>query len=313
MPTPSLLMVRSVSKSFGAQQAVDSLSFQVKKGEIFALLGPNGAGKTTTVRMLMQIIQPDSGSIAFDLGLPTSGPIQPHVGYLPEDRGLFKEVGILKTMVYMGILRGMSRQDAHRDALVWLEKLELADRAKDRLDTLSKGNQQKVQFAAAILHKPVFAVLDEPFSGFDPVNQDLFVDIISQLRKEGTTVLLSAHQMPLVERLADRILLMNAGREALQGTVGELTALHTARCLLRLTLGGPLNNAIHLEHPAIASWKSSEPDTLEIHLKDTDSLSDLLTYLSRELDIRDIHRDRPDLHQIYIQTLAAAKEKGESA
>jgi len=309
MPRPPLLQVDSISKAFGTQKAVDQLSFQVQKGEIFALLGPNGAGKTTTVRMLMQIIQPDSGEITFHLDLPANTAIHPHVGYLPEDRGLFKEIGILKTMIYMGILRGMPRSTAHREACAWLDRLGLADRAKDRLDTLSKGNQQKVQFAAAILHKPVFAILDEPFSGFDPVNQDLFVDIIAQLRKEGTTVLLSAHQMPLVERLADRILLLNAGKEALQGNVDTLTALHTAKGILRLTLGQPLNDATLLNHPAISSWQIPEPQQLVLHLKDTDSLSNLLAFLAADLDIRDIHRDRPDLHQIYIQTLAAIPKK----
>ncbi len=166
------LEVSGITKRFEKVNAVDELSFHIQEGEIFALLGPNGAGKTTTVRMMLNIIRPDSGSIRYCIdGIHIAAPSSHELGYLPEDRGLYKEIPIEKTLIYMGILRGMRQDDAARATIQWLERVGLKDRAKDKLEALSKGNQQKVQFISAILHKPAFAILDEPFSGLDPINQ----------------------------------------------------------------------------------------------------------------------------------------------
>ncbi len=235
--TSMLLETNDVTKRFGTVSAVDGLSFGVQRGEIFALLGPNGAGKTTMVRMLIGIIRPDAGSIRFLTGDAPTNTLPPqHTGYLPEDRGLYGGIPVLKTLIFMGVIRGMERAAARLAAEQWLERLDLLDRAHEKLDTLSKGNQQKVQFIASILHRPLFAVLDEPFSGLDPINQDLFLDILRELRDGGTTVLLSAHQMQLVERLADRVLLMNRGRCILQGTIDEIrrSASASSRILLKV-------------------------------------------------------------------------------
>ena len=214
-----IVRVDRVEKSFDSVKAVDGISFEVQPGEIFALLGPNGAGKSTLVRMLLGILRPDAGTISYSLGNP---PEPRDLGYLPEDRGLYKDVPVLRTLTYFGTLRGMDRSAAETAAREWLGRLSLAERATDKLETLSKGNQQKVQFIASILHRPRFAVLDEPFSGLDPLNQSFFLDLLRELRDGGTTILLSAHQMELIERTADRVLLMGRGREVLSGTIEEV-------------------------------------------------------------------------------------------
>lgn len=219
----AILEVRSISKAFGARRAVDARSFEVRRGEVFALLGPNGAGKTTTVRMLLGIFRPDVGAVSYRFGSNGAEGYDPaRIGYLPEERGLYREKPILETLAYFGVLRGLPRREATVRAAEWLERLGLADRAKEKVDALSKGNQQRVQLAAAVLHRPALAVLDEPFSGLDPVAQDFFLDLVRALRDGGTTILLSAHQMALVERAADRLLLLNGGRAILQGSVEEV-------------------------------------------------------------------------------------------
>ena len=216
-----MLAVREVHKSFGDLQAVAGVSFEVRPREVFGFLGPNGAGKTTTLRMIMGITRPDRGTVTFD-GRPEVE--RARVGYLPEERGLFEDAPVVDTLVYLGCLRGLSRAEARKVGQQWLERLGLADRAKAKVGTLSKGNQQKIQFACAILHRPALAVLDEPFSGLDPLNQEVFIDMIGELRRAGTAVLLSAHQLNLVERLCDRILLISKGRELLAGTLESIRA-----------------------------------------------------------------------------------------
>ena len=223
MVSTPFLTVSEVHKRFATVHAVAGVSLAVFPGEIFALLGPNGAGKTTLLRMLAGITRPDSGSVGWTGPVSARGTLNAGLsGYLPEDRGLYQDVPVLKTLAYFGRLRGMAREDAAGAARAWLERLSLADRGGEKLGALSKGNQQKVQFAAAVLHRPRFAILDEPFSGLDPLNQELFIGLVQELRDAGTTVLLSAHQMPLVERLADRVFLMHRGREIQYGTVAEI-------------------------------------------------------------------------------------------
>jgi ABC-2 type transport system ATP-binding protein len=220
--TDTFLSVSNVRKQYATVLAVNDISFHVARGEIVALLGPNGAGKTTLLRMLVRITRPDSGTIKWD---GADAPIsRMALGYLPEDRGLYQDIPIRKTLSYFARLRGVPAPQATQRASEWLERLGLSDRAGEKLGALSKGNQQKVQFAAAILHGPRIAILDEPFSGLDPVNQEAFLDIVRELRDAGTTILLSAHQMSLVERVADRVFVMHRGRELLHAPTSELVS-----------------------------------------------------------------------------------------
>ncbi len=219
----AFLSITDVEKRYATVLAVDGISLDVHEGELVALLGPNGAGKTTLLRMLVGITRPDRGTIAWP-GAGSARLAPADLGYLPEDRGLYQDIPVVRTLAYFARLRGVPAAEADRSAREWLERLGLAERAGERLGALSKGNQQKVQFAAAVLHRPRFAILDEPFSGLDPLNQELFLDLVRGLRSAGTTVLFSAHQMALVERLADRVFVMHRGRELLHGATRDLVA-----------------------------------------------------------------------------------------
>jgi ABC-2 type transport system ATP-binding protein len=301
-----ILRVHAVEKTFGRVKAVDGLSFDVARGEIFALLGPNGAGKTTTIRMLVGIIRPDAGTVEFGLSATPTATLQAHeIGYLPEDRGLYKEIPILRTLTYFGILRGMDRRAASHAAGSWLERFGLLDRAGDKLDALSKGNQQKVQFISAILHRPAFAVLDEPFSGLDPINQEAFLDLLSELRAAGTTILLSAHQMQLVERIADRILVVNRGREVLAGSLGEIRerAGLGNRIYFRVD-GDPDTNAI-AAHGDVASVARTDHGEVAVTVREGRTLGDVLATAGSSMRVLAVRSEAVSLHDIYIHAVEA--------
>jgi ABC-2 type transport system ATP-binding protein len=298
----TLLEVRGVRKSFGEVTAVDRLSFDVQAGEIFALLGPNGAGKTTMVRMLLDIIRPDQGDITFLVqGSPTNRIAPQDAGYLPEDRGLFKDQPIIRTLVFMGVIRGMERSVAKRKAESWLERLDLGNRATEKLDALSKGNQQKVQFIASVLHGPRLAILDEPFAGLDPLNQELFLDILRDLRDQGTTVLLCAHQMQLVERLADRVLLINRGRSVLHGPIEEIRQGASASSRILLTVEGSpqLDRFGALE--AVDRVEMTPNGEVALYVRRGEPLSGLLNAVAQETEVLAIQSEALGLHDIYVQ------------
>jgi ABC-2 type transport system ATP-binding protein len=223
MTRTKILQVSSLCKSFKNVHAVKDIFFSLEQGDIFAFLGPNGAGKTTTLRILLDIIKADSGSITWNInGKKSILPPSAYIGYLPEERGLYTDIPVIRSLVYLASIRGMEPAKANLAAMEWLERLELADRAKEKLQTLSKGNQQKIQFVASILHKPSFAILDEPFSGLDPQNQEKFIEYIRELNEQGTTILLSSHQMSLVEKIARKVFLINNGEELFNGTLTDI-------------------------------------------------------------------------------------------
>jgi ABC-2 type transport system ATP-binding protein len=296
------LHIDRVTKRFGAITAVNALSLSVGAGEILALLGPNGAGKSTLIRMIVGLIKPDEGTItrSFD----ASG-ARGQLGYLPEDRGLYQDMPILRTLTYFGRLHGMSGRSATEQATHWLSRLSLGDRGRDKVKALSKGNQQKVQFAASILHAPKLAILDEPFSGLDPVNQELFLELVRELQQRGTTVIFSAHQMTLVERLADRVFLMSRGREVLQGTIPDLRKRwHTGE---RLVLGvGAKSTASFLESIDAVEAVEAETDTeIRIRLRQGASISPLLCAIGERIDVRYVRSEATSLHEIYVRTVEA--------
>jgi ABC-2 type transport system ATP-binding protein len=298
------LTLTDVSKRYRTVTAVDGLSFRVAKQEIFALLGPNGAGKTTTVRMIQGILAPDDGRVEFGID-GTRGHCRPNLGYLPEDRGLYRDQPIERILQFFGRLRGMTKADARRETETWLDRFELGDRKREKLETLSKGNQQKVQFAAAILHRPALAVLDEPFSGLDPVNQDVFLDLLEELRDGGMTILLSAHQMDLVERCADRLLIIGNGRRLLEGTVDELRARRSGGTRLRVSLeNGPPPLAD--DDPSVAAVAARADGSYDVEAHAGVELSDLLAVVSRWPGLRDVASEQQRLHEIYVDVVAEA-------
>lgn len=214
------LEVRGVTKLFGDFRAVDDVSFSLPAGSIYGFLGPNGAGKTTTIRMILEIIKPTSGSISV-LGHSSALEVRQRIGYLPEEKGLYKKMKCWAVIAYFATLKGLSRKAAKQRAFELLERYGLKDFANKPTDALSKGMGQKVQMLASIAHDPEFVILDEPFSGLDPVNQQVMEDIIRDMAKRGRTVLFSTHVMQHAERLCDRILLMAKGRKIFDGTVTE--------------------------------------------------------------------------------------------
>ncbi len=303
-----ILQAEHVVKRFTSVTAVDGLTFRIHEREIFALLGPNGAGKTTMVRMLLNIVKPDSGSISYSFNSSsTSVPPASAVGYLPEDRGLYQDVTILRTLTYLGTIRGLERTESRRQALTWLERLELKDRSEEKIQALSKGNQQKIQFIAAVLHKPAFAVLDEPFSGLDPVNQELFSELIRELARNGTTVLLSAHQMQLVERIADRFLLIDRGREVLSGPLDQLR--HAGGLSEKITVVFADENpdiSSLSNHPSLREIQHRDGSAYELYLAEGASLGELLRTLGSAYKVERIQTERVSLHDIFLHTIRSS-------
>ncbi len=220
MRTVPKLELSAVSKSYDGVDAVVDLDFAVHQGEVFGLLGPNGAGKTTTIRMIMDIIKPDAGQIAVLGAAP--GLARERVGYLPEERGLYRNLRVLDTLTYLAELKGFSSSLARERAAALLDDVGLADWAGRRVKALSRGMQQKVQLIASLVHDPGLLILDEPFQGLDPINVELVKSLIRRLQAEGKTIVLSTHQMNMVEALCDRILLINRGRAVLYGKLSEI-------------------------------------------------------------------------------------------
>ncbi len=216
-----IVSIDGFGMSFGDVNVIDKLSFVVKRGETFGLLGSNGSGKTTTLRALLGIYTPTRGKLLID-GQPYRVDGGVKLGYLPEERGLYKKENVIDVMTYFGQLKGMSRQAAHDDSMSFLERVKLADKAKTRLDKLSGGQQQKVQLGVTVLNDPELLILDEPTKGFDPVNRKLLMDIIEEHQKKGATVVFVSHQMEEVERLCDRIILLKNGKAAAYGTVKDV-------------------------------------------------------------------------------------------
>ncbi|MFN8378182.1 MAG: ATP-binding cassette domain-containing protein [Anaerolineae bacterium] len=210
-----------IQKSYGDFRAVQDLNFEVRAGEVFAMLGPNGAGKSTTIRMILDILRPDSGTIDV-FGGPIDAERKDRIGYLPEERGLYRSAKVIDMMVYLGVLKGMSKEAARQRGMELLEELGLAENAKQKVSELSKGMQQKVQFAVTIMHNPDLIIIDEPFSGLDPVNTMVIKDLLMGFRNRGGAVVMSTHQMYHVEEMADRLLMINRGQQALYGPVDEV-------------------------------------------------------------------------------------------
>ena len=307
VPTPTLLTADGVEKRFGSVTAVDGISLDVRQGEIMALLGPNGAGKTTLIRMLIGLTHPDAGTIRYHLPDGEAPAMPPaRLGYLPEERGLYQDVEVLRTLEHFGVLRGMSRSDAAGAAKRWLERLSLGDRMREPLKALSKGNQQKVQFISAVLHRPAFALLDEPFSGLDPLNQDLFLSLLRELRDGGTTVLLSAHQMQLVERVADRITVMSGGRVVLGGTLDEIRRRWRpgSRLVVRAATVPGTDFLKPFARDVDAEVRAD--GLLELHVREGVPLAPLLAALAATLDIREIESHPLTLHDVYVASVSGA-------
>jgi ABC-2 type transport system ATP-binding protein len=305
MNTP-VLVLDDVTKRFGDFTAVDRLSFAVPEGGVFGFLGGNGAGKTTSLRMTLDILRPTSGRIEV-LGTPPSREHAAQIGFLPEERGLYRNMTVLDTVVYFARLKGMSAAAARKAALALLERLDLADRVKTRVGKLSKGLAQKVQLATALVNSPRLVLLDEPFSGLDPVNQGVLEDVIRDLASSGSTVIFSTHVMQHAERLCDRLLLLARGRKVFEGTQDEARDALPSRLTItsRADPGGlpGIATATPLGAPA-GDWTS-----YRVALAPGAAPGDLLEACTGQgfaLRAFDIHR--PALHEVFIHFVGADAE-----
>jgi ABC-2 type transport system ATP-binding protein len=223
MKSSYALQVQDISKTYASVKAVDGLSFEVKEGEIFGLLGPNGAGKTTSIRMILDIIKPDSGQISV-LGGPMTEEKKGRIGYLPEERGLYEDMTLLDTLVFLGQLKGLSYQTARSRVEDYLNEVELWDAHERKIEALSRGMNQKARFVAAILHEPDLIIIDEPFTGLDPVNTRIIKKLLYGMRERGAAIIMSTHQMHQVEEMCERILLIDHGQPVLYGPLNEIRA-----------------------------------------------------------------------------------------
>jgi len=295
MTSPAVVL-SEVTKSFGEHTAVEAMSLEVPEGRIFGLLGPNGSGKTTTLRMIMGILLPDRGRVRVLGGAPDDVR-RSRVGYLPEERGLYPRMRVLDLLAYLGEIRGLARGEARRRGRRWLERLELSAWTESRIEELSKGMQQKVQFIATVLHDPALLVLDEPFTGLDPINQDVLESLVREARDRGTTVLFSTHRMAQAERLCERVCLMARGRAVLEGDLRELKR-RERRGVVAVAFDGPRG---WLDRPEVVGHERL-PDGLHLVLaEDADPQGLLRAAVAEGARIRRFELVEPTLHEIFVR------------
>jgi ABC-2 type transport system ATP-binding protein len=293
--------VSHVVKSFADNIAVNDLSFSVNQGEIFGLIGPNGAGKTTTIRMVMDIIKPDSGEV-FVFGKKFDEDAQNNLGYLPEERGLYKKLKVLETIIYLASLKGMDRRRAEERASELLEKTGMSSNRGKKIEEMSKGMSQIIQFIVTITHDPKLVILDEPFSGLDPVNVELLREMCVDLRNQGKAVVLSAHQMNQVEELCDRILMVNNGSVVLYGDLAEIKSRYRGNSVF-LNIEGELGDVSGVTR------KLPRKGYVELVLDEKTTPQQLLEQLvSRGTVINRFEMATPSLNEIFLKEVAKNRQ-----
>ncbi len=288
----------SVRRCYDDFVAVDDLSLRIKPATIYGLLGPNGAGKTSTLRMIIGIIVPDSGQVLM-LGEPLSRSQTRHFGYLPEERGLYKKMKVLTHLVFLAQLKGLTSSEAQKRAQYWCERLELADKIDKKVEELSKGMQQKVQFIGAILHDPELIVMDEPFSGLDPTSAMSLKDALLELAKNGKTILLSTHRMDQAERLCQSICLINRGRAVLQGNLDEIKANY-GHCSVQIKYDG---DASFLREPRLVQSFNDYGNYVEVRLAPGADTQELLRLASSRARLDRFEVMQPSLEEIFIEAV----------
>jgi ABC-2 type transport system ATP-binding protein len=294
-----MIQLQSISKYFEEVTAVDHVSFRIEKGDIYGLLGPNGAGKTTAIRMLMGILEPDEGEIIWN-GHTISRENRVNFGYLPEERGLYQKQKLKETLQYFGRLRRVSGKELNSEIDMWLERFDFSDSAGRKIEELSKGNQQKVQFILALLHKPDFIILDEPFTGLDPINQVLLKDIIQEKREEGVTFIFSTHQMEQVERLCTNICLINKGKILIEGPLSAVKEKHRKNAVTVKYEGELKNDNLEQFIPEFQN------DNCELSGVLKTPTTDFLDWLNKQVEIISFTQSTPTLEQIFIEEVRAA-------
>jgi ABC-2 type transport system ATP-binding protein len=299
--TSRMLSIRNIKKQYASQTALNNVSIEVASGSIFGLLGPNGAGKTSLIRIINQITAPDEGEILF-MGEKLNPSHIARIGYLPEERGLYKKMEIGEQMIYLARLKGLSKSEALHRIKYWFEKMEMQSWWKKKVEDLSKGMQQKVQFVATVLHNPDLIILDEPFSGFDPVNAALIKDEILELNRKGATIIFSTHRMESVEELCDHITLINKAEKILDGTVKDIKNSYRTN-----TFKISFEGEIHDRFTAASIYEVLQAEEFESHTELTVKLlngntsNDALAFLIPQVRIQELTEVIPSINDIFIQ------------
>lgn len=301
----NLLFIENVSKSFANHVALDDVSLSIPQGSIYGLLGPNGAGKTTLLRIINRITAPDKGRILFEGHEITPDDIY-HIGYMPEERGLYKKMKVGEQAVFFARLKGMSRNDATHKLKEWFDKFNISDWWNRNVDELSKGMAQKVQFITTVLHEPKLLIFDEPFSGFDPINANLLKSEILGLRDKGATIIFSTHNMSSVEEICDHITLINKSRNILSGNVNEIRHKHGSNIFEADYRGNEENIIKALEGKCEIMESKPSPtgyNTIKIHIKEDSDVRDVINATNNSVELRSFRELIPSMNDIFIRAV----------
>jgi ABC-2 type transport system ATP-binding protein len=304
------LRIDGVTKRYGDFVAVSDLSFDIPAGSVYGLLGPNGSGKTTTLRMINDILAPDDGAITILDGLSPGREASRRIGYLPEERGLYPKMRVVAMLQFFGELRGLSRKQARSRAVAWLERLGIPEWGKHKVQDLSKGMQQKVQFAAALLHEPDFLILDEPWSGLDPINAEVLREVVVEQRDAGKTILFSTHLMEQAEQICDSVCIIAKGKRIVEGELETIRREATGDRLLAIAFGDDsatqrARDTLLADETEISAVRERRGH-LEVELAEGASSGELLSALvAAELPIRRFEIVVPTLHQIFVDRVGA--------
>ena len=300
------LRVQDLSKSYASVKAVDGISFEVDHGEIFGMLGPNGAGKTSTIRMILDIIKPDSGQIEV-LGGPMTEGKKSRIGYLPEERGLYEDMTLLDTLLFLGQLKGLTREQAHKRAQRYLESVELWDVRDRKVEALSRGMTQKAQFVAATLHEPELIIVDEPFSGLDPINTRIIKSLLEDLRQRGAAIIMSTHQMNRVEEMCTRIMLIDHGKQVLYGSVEDIRRRYAPHAI-EVEIEGELPDLAEITR------RERKNGAHRLLLKEGVKPEQLLRTLvnSENVQVKRFEELRASLDEIFVQVVGTERYEGET-
>ncbi len=294
------LEVRNLTKRFDKIVAVDGASFEVPDGSIFGLIGRNGAGKTTTIRMMMGIYLPDEGEVILK-GTKVGREFKSNVGYLPEERGLYKKMKVLETLLYFAELKGKTGKEVQKKAVEYLKKFELYDRRMSKIEDLSKGNQQKIQFITTILHDPEFIILDEPFSGLDPINTNILKEIILEMKRRGKVIILSTHLIDYAEKMCDHLAIIEKGKIVLKGSIDELKSKYANR---NVSLAYKGDISFLKKHNEIVEKIEDFGNSTGIKVRKESQIQELLKLLiDNGVEIKKFDANDISLHEIFVETV----------
>lgn len=301
----TILKVENVGKTFGNHRALDNVSLSVPSGTVYGLLGPNGAGKTTLIRIINHITAPDTGAVMFD-GHPLTQDDVAHIGYLPEERGLYKKMKVGEQAVFFAQLKGLSRTQATVELKKWFERFEISEWWNRKVEELSKGMAQKVQFIVTVLHRPKLLIFDEPFSGFDPINANLLRDEILRLKSEGATVIFSTHNMASVEEICDNITLINQGRNVLTGNVEQIRRDFTNGKYM-LTFNGDANKLVEAINPLLTDYHAellpSGAMRLDVSLSKDSEVRQVIARANDMVELLSFNPAMASMNDIFISTV----------